>query len=30
MKEYLEREGAILSKADNNGYEHYLKVRTRF
>jgi DNA adenine methylase len=30
MKEYLEREGEILSKADNNGYEHYLKVRTRF
>ena len=30
MKDYLEREGEILSKADNNGYEHYLKVRTRF
>lgn len=30
MKEYLGKEGEILSKADNNGYEHYLKVRTRF
>jgi DNA adenine methylase len=30
MKQYLEREGEILSKADNNGYEHYLKVRIRF
>lgn len=30
MKQYLEQEGAILSKADNNGYEHYLKVRSRF
>lgn len=30
MKEYLEKEGSILSKADNNGYEHYLKVRSRF
>ncbi|MBI5894224.1 MAG: Dam family site-specific DNA-(adenine-N6)-methyltransferase [Deltaproteobacteria bacterium] len=30
MKNYLEQEGEILSKADNNGYEHYLKVRTRF
>jgi DNA adenine methylase len=30
MKQYLEQEGEILSKADNNGYEHYLKVRTRF
>ena len=30
MKEYLEKEGDILSKADNNGYEHYLKVRARF
>ena len=30
MKRYLEQEGEILSKADNNGYEHYLKVRTRF
>lgn len=30
MKQYLELEGELLSKADNNGYEHYLKVRTRF
>lgn len=30
MKQYLEREGDLLSKADNNGYEHYLKVRARF
>jgi DNA adenine methylase len=30
MKYYLEKEGEILSKADNNGYEHYLKVRSRF
>lgn len=30
MKQYLEKEGALLSKSDNNGYEHYLKVRTRF
>lgn len=30
MKQYLEQEGELLSKADNNGYEHYLKVRTRF
>ena len=30
MKQYLELEGALLSKAENNGYEHYLKVRTRF
>jgi DNA adenine methylase len=30
MKQYLEYEGDILSKADNNGYEHYLKIRTRF
>jgi DNA adenine methylase len=30
MKHYLEREGELLSKADNNGYEHYLKVRARF
>lgn len=30
MKQYLEHEGALLSKADNNGYEHYLKVRARF
>jgi DNA adenine methylase len=30
MKQYLEREGELLRKAENNGYEHYLKVRTRF
>lgn len=30
MKRYLEFEGEILSKADNNGYEHYLKIRSRF
>ncbi len=30
MKKYLENEGVLLSKAANNGYEHYLKVRSRF
>lgn len=30
MKQYLEKEGKILSNADNEGYEHYLKVRSRF
>lgn len=30
MKHYLEVEGELLSKADNSGYEHYLKVRKRF
>jgi DNA adenine methylase len=30
MKEYLEREGDILRNADNDGYVHYLNVRTRF
>jgi len=30
MKQYLELEGALLSKAENSGYEHYLKVRARF
>lgn len=30
MRQYLEKEGALLSKAENNGYEHYLKIRTRF
>lgn len=30
MKQYLEHEGKLLSVADNNGYEHYLKVRSRF
>ncbi len=30
MKAYLEKEGELLSNAENNGYEHYLKVRARF
>lgn len=30
MKHYLETEGKLLSEAENNGYEHYLKVRSRF
>ena len=30
IKNYLEKEGGILSKAENKGYEHYLKIRTRF
>lgn len=30
MKQYLEVEGKNLSIAVNNGYEHYLKIRTRF
>lgn len=30
MKEYLEKEGRMLSIAENNGYEHYLNVRKRF
>ena len=30
MKQYLEQEGELLSSAKNDGYEHYLKVRTRF
>jgi DNA adenine methylase len=30
MREYLEHEGELLSKSPNSGYEHYLKVRTRF
>jgi DNA adenine methylase len=30
MKQYLEHEGELLRKASNNGYEHYLRVRTRF
>lgn len=30
MKQYLEKEGKLLSEAGNNGYEHYLKVRSRF
>lgn len=30
MKEYLEREGKILSQAGNDGYDHYLEVKRRF
>lgn len=30
MRQYLEIEGKLLSESDNNGYEHYLKVRSRF
>jgi DNA adenine methylase len=30
MKQYLENEGKLLREAGNNGYEHYLTVRTRF
>lgn len=30
MKQYLENEGELLRKADDNGYEHYRKVRERF
>src|SRR4030066_827713 len=30
MKKYLEEEGENLSKAGNNGYEHYLNIRKRF
>ena len=30
MKQYLENEGKLLREADNNGYEHYLTIRTRF
>lgn len=30
MKHYLEQEGKLLSKANENGYEHYRKVRERF
>jgi len=30
MKQYLEMEGGLLSIAENKGYEHYLKVRSRF
>lgn len=30
MKQYLEKEGILLAKAENNGYEHYIKVRERF
>ncbi|GHT59435.1 hypothetical protein AGMMS50239_06060 [Bacteroidia bacterium] len=30
MKQYLENEGKLLREAENNGYEHYLTVRSRF
>ncbi len=30
VKEYLIQEGDLLRIAENNGYEHYLKVRKRF
>lgn len=30
MREYLKEEGRLLSSAENNGYNHYLEVRTRF
>ena len=30
IKQYLEQEGKLLSVAENNGYEHYLKIRSRF
>ncbi len=30
IRRYLEQEGALLSKADDNGYDHYRKVRVRF
>lgn len=30
MSEYLEREGEFLSKADNDGYAHYNKVKEHF
>jgi len=30
MKQYLVHEGELLSKAGNNGYDHYLEVRARF
>lgn len=30
MKQYLQNEGKLLSEAENDGYEHYLKVRARF
>ena len=30
MKQYLQAEGKLLSEAENEGYEHYLKVRSRF
>ncbi len=30
MRQYLENEGELLSKAADNGYEHYRKIRDRF
>ncbi|GAB3048251.1 DNA adenine methylase [Spirosoma pulveris] len=30
MKQYLEQEGEILSKAGDDGYDHYRLVKTRF
>ncbi len=30
MRQYLEYEGALLRNAPNNGYEHYLYIRSRF
>lgn len=30
IKDYLILEGSLLSKADNNGYDHFTKVRNRF
>ncbi|MDR2058340.1 MAG: Dam family site-specific DNA-(adenine-N6)-methyltransferase [Dysgonamonadaceae bacterium] len=30
MRQYLENEGKLLREAGNNGYDHYLTVRSRF
>ena len=30
VREYLEHEGDLLRRAENNGYDHYLLVRARF
>lgn len=30
VRSYLEREGSLLRKAEDNGYAHYLLVRSRF
>lgn len=30
MRQYLKNEGDLLRNADNNGYDHYLTVRSRF
>jgi len=30
MRQYLETEGGLLSKAGDNGYDHYRKIRDRF